>query len=85
MYDMSRVNANGYFDAEASEEARYAKRKTLNAQRITDYKNGEYALGGGVADPLPEDPPPSLRTTTIITRLPAAIIPGPSIPTAVGT
>ncbi len=54
MYDMSRVNANGYFDAEASEEARYAKRKTLNAQRITDYKNGEYALGG-VADPLPED------------------------------
>ena len=57
MYDMSRVNANGYFDAEASEEARYAKRKTLNAQRITDYKNGEYALGGGVADPLPEDAP----------------------------
>ncbi len=56
MYDMSRVNANGYFDAEASEEARYAKRKTLNAQRITDYKNGEYALGG-VADPLPEDAP----------------------------
>ena len=57
MYDMSRVNANGYFDAEASEEARYAKRKTLNAQRITDYKNGEYALGGGVADLLPEDAP----------------------------
>ena len=54
---MSRVNANGYFDAEASEEARYAKRKTLNAQRITDYKNGEYALGGGVADLLPEDAP----------------------------
>ena len=57
MYDMSRVNANGYFDAEDSEEARYAKRKTLNAQRITDYKNGEYALGGGVVDPLPDDAP----------------------------
>ena len=36
MYDMSRVNANGYFDAEDSEEARYAKRKALNAQRLTD-------------------------------------------------
>lgn len=57
LYHVCRVNANGYFDAEASEEARYAKRKTLNAQRITDYKNGEYALGGGVADPLPEDAP----------------------------
>ena len=57
MYDMSRVNANGYFDAEDSEEARYAKRKALNAQRLTDYKNGEYALGGGVSDPMPEDAP----------------------------
>ena len=57
MYDMSRVNANGYFDAEDSEEARYAKRKALNAQRLTDYKSGEYALGGGVVDPLPEDAP----------------------------
>lgn len=57
MYDMSRVNANGYFDAEDSEEARYAKRKALNARRITDYRSGEYALGGGVVDPLPEDAP----------------------------
>ena len=57
MYDMSRVNANGYFDAEDSEEARYAKRKALNAQRLTDYKSGEYALGGGVSDPMPEDAP----------------------------
>ena len=57
MYDMSRVNANGYFDAEDSEEARYAKRKALNAQRLTDYKNSEYALGGGVSDPMPEDAP----------------------------
>ena len=57
MYDMSRVNSNGYFDAEDSEEARYAKRKALNAQRLVDCKSGEYALGGGVADPLPEDAP----------------------------
>ena len=52
MYDMSRVNANGYFDAEDSEAARYEKKKTWNAQRSIDYKNGEYARGGGVMDPL---------------------------------
>ena len=57
MYDMTRVNANGYFDAEDSEAARYEKKKALNAQRIEDYKNGAYALGGGVIDPLPEDAP----------------------------
>ena len=57
MYDMTRVNANGYFDAEDSEAARYDKKKALNAQRIEDYKNGAYALGGGVVDPLPEDAP----------------------------
>ena len=57
MYDMSRVNANGYFDSENSEEVRYEKRKAMNAQRPEDYKNGTYALGGGVADPMPEDAP----------------------------
>lgn len=57
MYDMTRVNAKGYFDAEDSQEARYEKRKALNAQRIADYKSGAYALGGGVVDPLPEDAP----------------------------
>ncbi len=57
MYDMTRVNAKGYFDSEDSEEARYEKRRALNAQRITDYKNGNYTRGGGVADPLPEDAP----------------------------
>jgi len=57
MYDMSRVNANGYFDAENSEKSRYEKRKSVNAQRIADYKSGSYALGGGVVDPLPEDAP----------------------------
>ena len=57
MYDMTRVNANGYFDSEDSEEKRYEKKVALNAQRIADYKSGEYALGGGVIDPLPEDAP----------------------------
>ena len=57
MYDMTRVNANGYFDAEDSEEARYAKKAAMCAQRLVDYKAGEYALGGGVVDPLPEDAP----------------------------
>ena len=57
MYDMSRVNANGYFDSENSEKVRYEKRKAMNAQRLEDYKNGTYALGGGVADPMPEDAP----------------------------
>ena len=57
MYDMTRVNANGYFDAEDSEQARFEKRKALNAQRTEDYKNGSYALAGSVVDPLPEDAP----------------------------
>lgn len=56
MYDMSRVNHNGYFDA-TSEEELYALKKSLNAQRIEDFKNGEYQLGGGVLEILPEDAP----------------------------
>ena len=57
MYDMSRINAKGYFDGEDSEEARHAKREALNAQRTADYRSGSYALGGGVVDPLPKDAP----------------------------
>ena len=57
MYDMTRVNANGYFDAEDSEAARYEKKKALNAQRIEDCRNGAHALGGGVAAEVPEDAP----------------------------
>jgi hypothetical protein len=56
MYDMSRVNANGYFDSMDAEQ-RYELRKQLNAQRTIDMKNGSYALGGGVVDPLPDDAP----------------------------
>lgn len=57
MYDMSRVNANGYFDEGDSEEARYEMKKILNNQRTLDYKNGEYKLAGGVVDPLPDNAP----------------------------
>lgn len=57
MYDMTRVNAKGYFDAEDSEEERYKKKTVLNAQRTKDFKNGTYALAGGVADVIPDDAP----------------------------
>ena len=57
MYDMTRVNAKGYFDAEDSADARYEKKRALNAQRTADYRSGAYALAGGVVDPLPDDAP----------------------------
>lgn len=61
MYDMSRVNSNGYFDADDSAEARNALRETLAAQRTEDYINGTPRLGGGVPDVLPDDAPKFLR------------------------
>lgn len=57
MYDMTRVNAKGYFDSEDSSQARYEKKAAMNAQRTRDYQNGTYALAGGVVAPLPEDAP----------------------------
>ena len=57
MYDMTRVSANGYFDSENTEAARFAKKEALNAQRTADYKSGSYKRAGGVVDPLPEDAP----------------------------
>lgn len=57
MYDMTRVNAKGYFDSEDSKEARHEKRVALNNQRTIDYKNGSYERAGGVIDPLPDDAP----------------------------
>lgn len=56
MYDMSRVNANGYFDAMDADQ-RYELRRQLNAQRTLDAKKGTYELAGGVVDPLPDDAP----------------------------
>lgn len=57
MYDMSRINANGYFDADNNEEARHNQRVALNTQRTEDYKAGTYKRAGGVVDPVPEDAP----------------------------
>ncbi len=58
MYDMTRVNANGYFDSESSEEARYQKKAALNALRTKEFASGEYSLGGGCLElPVPEDVP----------------------------
>ena len=56
MYDMCRVTANGYFDA-MSENDRMELRKSLNAQRTLDYRNGHYAQAGGLPDSVPDDAP----------------------------
>lgn len=50
MYDMSRIAGNGYFDSGDNEEARYQARVAINAQRTKDFKNGSYALAGGVVE-----------------------------------
>lgn len=61
MYDMCRVTANGYFDAADNADARQTMREVLNAQRTEDYRNGSYALAGGVSDTLPSDAPQFLK------------------------
>lgn len=58
MYDMTRVNANGYFDSENNEESRYQKKQALSALRTEEYKKGEYSRAGGCLPlPVPEDVP----------------------------
>lgn len=57
MYDMCRVTANGYFDADNKPEARYRLKEALAAQRTEDYRSGHYSRAGGVIDPLPDDAP----------------------------
>lgn len=58
MYDMARVNANGYFDSENREESRYVKKQTLCNLRTEEYRKGEYSRGGGCLPlPVPEDVP----------------------------
>ena len=61
MYDMSRVNANGYFDATDNADARHELRRQLNTQRTTDYRNGSYELAGGLPDVVPADAPQFLK------------------------
>ena len=57
MYDMSKVNVEGYFASEDTPEQRQEKRRALAAQRTKDYAAGTYERAGGVIDPLPEDAP----------------------------
>lgn len=57
MYDMTRVTANGYFDSEDNEKARYEKRRAMSLQRTADYKNGSYASGGALPDIVPDNAP----------------------------
>ena len=57
MYDMSKVNVEGYFKSEDTQAQRMEKRRAIAAQRTEDYKNGTYKRAGGVIDPLPEDAP----------------------------
>ena len=57
MYDMTRVTANGYFDAEDSADLRQKKREAFSRQRTEDYKNETYARASGVADEIPDDAP----------------------------
>ena len=57
MYDMTRVSANGYFDANDNADARHQMKKQLNAQRTEDYRNGTYAHAGGNPEVAPADAP----------------------------
>lgn len=57
MYDMTRINGNGYFDSDDNEEARYELRKALAAERVKDLTTGRHTQGGGVVDPLPDEAP----------------------------
>ena len=57
MYDMSKVNVEGYFASEDTPAQRMEKRKALAAQRTEDYRTGSYKRAGGVIDPLPDDAP----------------------------
>ena len=58
MYDMTRVNANGYFDSEDSEAQRFEKKTALNNLRTAEYKKGAYSRGGGCVElPVPEELP----------------------------
>ena len=77
MYDMSRVNAKGYFDSEDSEEERHEKRKALNAQRTIDYKKNSYERAGGVVRSI------TGRCAVLCQRLPRLLQDQPGLSPAV--
>ena len=84
MYDMSRVNANGYFDAMGQEE-RYRLKEKLNAQRTENFKTGTYAVEAGLPDKLTGKNHSLLRTIMIITKRRAVITSVPKTPIPAGT
>ena len=61
MYDMTRVTAKGYFDADDNADYRYEMKRQLNAQRTEDYRNGTYVHAGGNPDVAPADAPQFLK------------------------
>ncbi len=83
MYDMSRVNAKGYFDS-MDEKARYELRQTLNKQRTEDFKNGTYAPGSGLPDKLTGKNHNLLKTIGVIIRQNAVFISAQLILTGTG-
>ncbi len=60
MYDMSRVNANGYFDS-MDAKARYELKETLNKQRTKDFKDGTFAPQGGLPEKLTGEEPQFIK------------------------
>ena len=84
MYDMTRVTANGYFDNENTPEARFVKKLAMNSQRTEDYKNGSYALAGGVIDPLPDNAPQFVKIIMLTIKPSVVIILVLLIPTTDG-
>ena len=57
MYDMTKVNREGYFMSSDSKEQRMEARKAMAAQRTEDFRSGTCKRAGGVIDPLPDDAP----------------------------
>ena len=58
MYDMTRINGNGYYDADDSAEKRNESRRAVAAARTAEYASGEHALAGGCLPyPAPDDVP----------------------------
>ena len=61
MYDMTKVNIEGYFQSENTPQQRMEKRKVMALQRTEDYKTGTYKRGGGVPAELPDEAPQFLK------------------------
>ena len=71
MYDMSRVNAKGYFDAADSADSRYETKQALNAARTEAYRKGVYSRAGGCLPyPAPEDVPDFVKDYTAYYKTP---------------